>query len=625
MKYILTLLLATCTLSLWAQDFGSYELKKLEKLNSNVAEFSPVPYQNGLVFTSDRSKGKLVACYDKTGGRYMDIFVTESLDPEGLENAKRLLGEANSKYHDGAPVFSKDGNTMYFTRNDLEGKNDEGIIVENIYQAQKTADGWDNLVAMPFNVKGFNTLHPTLSYDGNTMYFASNRPGSMGGNDIYKVSRNADGVWGEPMNLGETINTSGNEVFPYMSDTGMLYYSSDKLGSMGGLDIFMTSPKGDDWTTPRAMMAPLNSTADDLTFVIVEAGKKGYFASAREGGMGKDDIYEWKYNPPALLDVDMLVVDARNDNPLDAAEVGITAAYCDIPVMNDAQSGTTGADGKFAYQLYDACTYLVTVTRAGYEPYEMELTGMELKDAGTYKVPLTPLTSEFSGNVFSTKDQSAIPGATIVLVNTTTGEEQTLTADADGNFSTTLICTDNYELRGTAKLYKEGMVALPATEINCSGATAKNIGLEPNPPVVIILENVYYNFDKADIRPDAAERLDKLVETMQKYPSLEIEFRSHTDARGSNTYNTKLAERRAKNALEYVVSKGIDAVRVAVASFGETQLANECANRVKCTEEEHQRNRRTTISVRRFNAENMRIQIVDNPTFPPGAGKGGRR
>ncbi|MFK7933980.1 MAG: OmpA family protein, partial [Saprospiraceae bacterium] len=421
-------------------------------------------------------------------------------------------------------------------------------------------------------------------------------------------------------NLGATVNTSGNEVFPYVAKNDVLYFSSNSHGSMGGLDIFRVSPQGEDWTAPQAMMTPINSISDDLTFMMVDE-MKGYFASARTGGNGGDDIWEWTYIPPDLIDVDMIVVDARNDNPLGDANITVTPVSCQIPLMNDEQTGTSGDDGKFAYQIYDACTYKITVTRAGYQPFEKEVSGVELRDAGTYKVPLTPLTSDFKGFAFSTKDQSRIPGASIVLVNLTTGEETTLTADENGEFTATLICTDDYEIRGSANQFKDNTVQLPASEIACEGTTEKGIGLEPNPPTVLVLQNIYYNFDKCDIRPDAAARLDKLIEVMTQYPSLEIDLRAHTDARGSNRYNERLSQCRVQSALEYITSRGIASSRVGISSAGEIELTNECANGKRCTEEEHQRNRRTIISVRRFNADNMRIQIIDNPTFPDGAGK----
>ncbi len=217
--------------------------------------------------------------------------------------------ELNTTFHEGPVTFDITGERVFFTRNNYnKGKrrNDkDGTMRLNIYTSNRGADGWQTPTEMPWNTDEYEEAHPTLSVDGRSLYFASNRPGGEGGMDLY-VSRLEGGTWGEPVNLGKTVNTAGNEVFPFIHADGTLYFASNGLGGVGGMDIFAVETGGGDSEsevdivrgTPVNIGAPYNSNKDDFGFIVSADGTYGYLTSARAGGSGGDDIYSFQTDTP---------------------------------------------------------------------------------------------------------------------------------------------------------------------------------------------------------------------------------------------------------------------------------------------------------------------------------------
>lgn len=266
-------------------------------INSKYSDYAPSFYKDKLVFASSRNTNNFSTILHEWNNQpFLDLYTTsQTSDKKGIE---RLKGDINSKFHESSAAFTKDRKTVYFTRNNYSKRksktNADGIVLLKIYRASYEEGKWKNVEELPFNSDEYSIAHPALSPDGKFLYFASDMPGSLGKSDLYVVEIKKDGSFTTPINLGNLINTSGRETFPYISDKGSLYFASDGHQGMGGLDIFMTKPNEEGVDKVYNLGRPINSSKDDFTFIIDEENKKGYFASNRIGGKGDDDIYGFR-------------------------------------------------------------------------------------------------------------------------------------------------------------------------------------------------------------------------------------------------------------------------------------------------------------------------------------------
>jgi len=292
--------------------YGGFESFKLapSDFNSEVSDFGAFKKNGILYFTSARAEGSnRDKVYAWNGEPFLDVY---QISVEG-NTATPIEGDVNTVRHEGPVTISADGNSMYFTRNNyLNNKNgkkdDEGVNHLKIYKATKQGNVWTNIVELPFNNNNYSVGHPSLSVDGKTLYFASDAPEGLGGTDLYKVSINGDS-YGTPENLGETINTPGNEVFPFVAADGRLYFSSDGHKGYGLLDIFVV-----EGGEVQNLGEPVNSSHDDFGFFISPEAPEGYLSSNRAGGMGSDDIYETTVLQPLVLKG--IITDSINGKPI---------------------------------------------------------------------------------------------------------------------------------------------------------------------------------------------------------------------------------------------------------------------------------------------------------------------
>ena len=261
-------------------------------INSAVSDFGVSLNANKAFFASSRNKGEL---YDWNNQPYLDLFSADISENGDLVNSKPLNTAINSNMHESNAVLTKDGKTMYFTRNNFTKRsvlyNRQKVNNLKIYKAELIDDEWKNIVALPFNSENYSVEHPSLSYDEKTLYFASDMPGTIGSFDIFSVTINDDNTFGTPKNLGENVNTIHREQFPYVSKENNLYFSSDGHVGFGGLDIFKYEITSN--TKPVNLSSHINSNADDFALIIDETSETGYFSSNRLGGQGDDDIYRF--------------------------------------------------------------------------------------------------------------------------------------------------------------------------------------------------------------------------------------------------------------------------------------------------------------------------------------------
>ncbi len=273
---------------------GRFTLDTLN-INSKYSDYAPSFFKEKLVFTSSRNTGKVTSfIHEWNDEPFSDIYATP-VSTSSKHTANRLNGIVNSKFHESSTTFSPDLKTVYFTRNNFSNSkvktNRQGHVLLKIYKATYNGKKWINIEELPFNSDEYSISHPALSPDGRFLYFASDMPGGYGQSDLYVVAIKEDGTFGKPKNLGNKINTKGRETFPYLSDTGRLYFASDGHKGLGGLDIFMATIGENRTLSIDNLGKPINSNKDDFTFIINEKNRIGYFASNRDGGEGSDDIY----------------------------------------------------------------------------------------------------------------------------------------------------------------------------------------------------------------------------------------------------------------------------------------------------------------------------------------------
>ncbi len=608
-------------------------------LNSEHLEFSPAYYQGGIVFvTSQNKKGKQDRKIDE---HYFDLFYAD-LSPEGQPSRPWFFSpNLNSRLHEGPISFGPDYQTIYFTRNNMvNGKpvaDSDGDVNLQIYEAEKSPTDWVNLRPLPFNNASYNCAHPTVTPDGNHIYFSSNMPGGYGGMDIYRSDK-VNGTWSKPVNLGRSVNTASNEVFPYIHSAGILFFSSDGHGGFGGLDLFMTN-KPDRATEISNLGAPFNSVSDDLGFLLDKDGKTGYFASARENGSGKDDIYYFSV-PEGLFtklpfDLMVTVTDASNGKVLNGAAVyqftGTEDGYLhntelyDLELAPSGENGelrmtlvrkpddqlgrptaTTGTSGKVKLGLETNSSYVIYVEKDGYQPQEYPYaTFNKSGTSDAITIALQPMDCiTMKGLVLNEVTGMGVPGAVIEISANCGQPVQYIYSNLDGQFSYCLPRNCNYTLTATKDGFAKNQVTL--STVGSANKLKTTILLSPlndqaNQPVskgsVIILDKIYYDFDQSYIRRGAARDLDALVVLMKRYPTMQVEMVAHTDSRGTDDYNMALSERRAQSAQDYVVMRGIAAQRIEAYGVGERNPRNNCTDGVACSETEHQFNRRTEIKV----------------------------
>lgn len=500
---------------------GRFQLNNAS-VNTENSEYGTAFYGDKIVFAgaTDARKAKR-GVSQWTGESFYDLYEAEHFDQK-LGSRKPFSSSINTQFNESTPVFTKDGNTMYFTRNNYVnrklGSDIENTILLKILRATKDKNGnWGNIVEVPFNSDQYNVAHPALSPDEKYLYFASDMPGSFGNSDIFRVEILGDNQYGTPENLGNIINTAGRESFPYISKDNVLYYSSDGIPGLGGLDIFAVKFNADGSTSkPVNIGMPGNSADDDFCFVFNSDSKIGFLTSNRPGGKGKDDIYSFHEDKPLLFscqkNIKGIVKDAKTKAVIANAKVILSDK-----VMKEVGKDQSKTDGTFTFEKVN-CNDSHYYLRGEKEKYE---------------------TAE---------------------VNVTVGKDEVV-----------------YE------------ILLNPREV----AIKKGMDLAK----VFEIKEIKFDYNKADIRSDAAVELTKIVEVMREYPKMKIDIRSHTDSRGADSYNLKLSDRRAKATLEWIVKQGIDRKRLKAKGYGETRLVNGCSNGVPCTEEEHQENRRSEFIV----------------------------
>jgi len=495
------------------------EIKNLE-LNSAVSDFGAMLFENQLIFASARGNGK---DYKWNEQPFLDLYSAQKTNEGGFDVPIALNKTINTKFHESSAAFTPDQKYLFFTRNNYFKrklkKDDEGINRLQLFRATRQENGdWDEIIPVHFNADAYSVAHPSINAEGTKLYFASDMKGAVGQSDLFVAKINVDGTLGEPENLGQFINTEGQESFPFVNEKGDLYFSSNGYPGLGGLDVYVIR---DYESMPRSQSTnyevenvgrPINSLNDDFGYYENLSTKEGFFTSNRAGGKGDDDIY--------------------------------------------------------IFNVVEPCKQLVEGV---------------VKDISTNQV---------------------IKNATVTLFDENGTQLNRLVVADDGAFSFEVNCDKEYLIRGAKDTYI-------ANEQRFTSPSAKQklklaLLLEKDEQVVTVGDDlaktldipiIYFDFDKSNIRYDAEVELQKVFAVLNKYPSMVIDIRAHTDTRGPANYNQILSDRRAQSTRLYLIEKGIPANRITAKGYGESKLKNDCADGIECTPEQQQLNRRSEFII----------------------------
>ncbi len=527
-----------------ASDLMANPLKvKIENVgpvvNSLYPDYTPVltADESMMIFTSRRkgNLGKGTASYLDQEEEFPleDIYVSMKKDGQWTE-PENLGAPVNTEDHDAAIAISPDGGQLFVYKGVGEG---------DIYLSRKKGLSWTQPESLgdKINLPKTSELSCSITSDGKTLYFSSNRAGGYGGLDIWK-SQLVKGQWSEPLNMGPKINTKEDEDAPFIHPDGItLYYSTKGKKTMGGYDIVYTTLEKNGWSEPENMGFPINSVQDDIYYVVT-ANDHGYFSSYKQGGSGKHDIF--MISRADKEDVSALA-GAKAKTKLSKDDAGKTDAKLNTIAVSSTKSRVTLLKG------------VVTDASNG-QPIEATVSVVNVK----------------TGSKISDINSNSATGAYLVILPA--GKNYAITVTAPGF----LFHSENFDIPDTAE-YTE--VVRPVALKKASIGTR------------IVMRNIFFDFDKASLRPESNLELDRLRKVMLDYPSMKIEISGHTDNKGSADYNRKLSESRAKSVLDYLVKKGISPDRMSFAGYGfERPLsAND-------TEEGRQLNRRTEFEIKGF-------------------------
>ena len=549
----------------WSQESTEWKISPIN-INTAASEYSPMYYNGGLMFTSNRPKPSLMSHvfgWDQTP--FSDLYLVANLDDifeidsnntsvkikskqfsnvfndddteitsndshtlgvsiskqndsisvQGYEAMAVLLkGNVNTRFHEGSSVLMPDGSLMFTRNNFFNGKvkkSQRGIIKLKLYTA--TGLNLNKIESFAYNSDEYSVGHPAISGDGNTLIFASDMPGSIGGTDLYYSMRLGPGrPWSKPINMGKKINTEGNELFPYLN-AGKLYFSSTGHPGFGGLDIFEIvlnnmKPIG----VPHNLGVPFNSSVDDFGLIRSDDGDNGFFSSNRSGN---DDIYKYK---KSTYDIKLkgLVVDSKTGLPLSGSKILLKHGKA-------VDTLVTNTSGQFNGDLLKQMDYEIFGKKPGYFGNSMVLSTVGIENDSLFNIVIKLDKPDLS---------------------------------------------QQYVIK------------------NCDSLKR-----------IFTVKNVYYDLDKWDIRPDSHNALNELADLMKSYPAIKVITASHTDTRASDKYNKTLSLKRGLAAKTYLVTRGINAGRIRVEYYGKSRLVNKCTDGVPCSEEDQQLNRRTEFEV----------------------------
>jgi len=538
--------------------------------NSIYADFSPTYFKENVIFSSGRqSKDYRGDKYDWNGEFFLDLFLYDHTK-ETKNQIVRFGNSIGSKFHEGAICFSSDFKKMFFTRsNYFKGKlkrDEKGVNNLKIFIAEEKKGRWKVSTEFPYNSDEYSVGHPSLSVDGKVLYFVSDMPGGFGGTDLYRCNL-LDGEWSKPENLGENVNTKGDEMFPYFNSRNSLFFSSNGHAGKGGLDLYVVNTYGRGFK-PGHLGSPMNSSADDFSFVMHPDGRVGYFASNRIGGLGEDDIYSFEIEKDNR--VNLVIKDSLNENFVIPDQISLIKPK-GVEVKYDDEKN------HYSFDIKGEQAYQILVEKIGYYPVDTVLYSHILDPEMTHyfkmkeheilpRSKVTFTTKDFYSGELLIPDILQIIEPEIIDLHPELGLG-TYTVELDNN--------TNYSV--FAK--KDGYYCLDFSFF-CSDSVA-NINHElalrlmsdmdiENEFLPEDMATVYFDFDRYEVKTRDYENINKVVDVLKKHEHLKVTLVARADARGTSEYNKKLAFKRAMATREFFIRGGVESSRVVILALGDT-------------------------------------------------------
>jgi outer membrane protein OmpA-like peptidoglycan-associated protein len=565
-------------------DRAGFVIEHPDSINSVASEIGPCKVGNQLYFSAVRR-----SWWEKQGrvrrntafyNQYQVPVNAEGRIQEGI--GRKVVPGLDRDYHQGPVSYCAATGELFVTESNISNPDSVKRMIPsadirlNLVIMKQKPGTWEKVSELPFNDKRYHYAHPAISVTGDTLVFSSDQPGGFGQSDLYMSIRKS-GQWSTPVNLGDKINTKGNEFFPTFLPGGLLSFASNgHTGGFGFLDIWYTSfpvigevkNAGDK----------INTQFDDFGLIIDPGLKTGYLSSNRQG-TGSDDIFRIDISLHVRI-VSGVVLDAENGQPLGGTQVRVLDC-------NGKQKKTLTADNKGAFraELESGGCYQV---EAGMEGYEK---GTERVGDNNYIELKLKRTAGYQLLVVDASDRKVIEGVRVSCKGQVLGQTSArgvLKLDARETSGCHLELTaEGYLKQGHDYRLKENQ----GMRTDTVHLFRKEVGKK------FVLQNIHYDYNKWDILPESAIELDKLVQVMQDNPDIRVELGSHTDSRGNDQYNMRLSQKRSDSAVAYIVSKSIDRSRIKAKGYGETQLINRCKNGVNCSDQEHRQNRRTEFKI----------------------------
>lgn len=597
----------------WLTDYAN-EIQRLEDLqkdsglvvmelapfNSGMGDFSPSFFGEELVFASQkRNSGFVNQRYSRDNSFFLDCYIAEKDGNSGWKKQTDLLNRNfKSKAHDGPVSFNAEGNVAFITRNAVGKKKGKSRVYLKLYISTRNEKGkWSTPEEFLYNTKdnSFSVGHATLSQDGNTLYFASDMPGGFGGVDIWKCEKSLSN-WGEPVNLGPQINTSRNELFPFISASGDLYFASNGQVGYGGLDVFVSSSVNGAFASPENMGYPINTNRDDFGLIVGEDDINGFVSSNRLENT--DHIYAITINRPVFKLKGVTVLDDGKSTPLPFTEM----EFINL-TTGDTSRYTTDSLGQFEEMLSRNQEYLVKTAKELYIFHPAEkVSTYRVYESKTFfrELVLEPTTIDFSARVVSKKSGKILRNAKVVVTDKGTQETWEMVTDSAGMVQMTIARKHQFSIEGSKKGYISD-----ADTFSTSDKTEATKELQLNldrieEGDVFAVKDIFYDYNKWNLRDTSKTELNKLAKFLLENSHIKIELSSHTDSRGTDSYNQQLSQKRAQSCVDYLISQGVDKRNIVAKGYGESKPVNGCINGVECTEEEYQLNRRTEIRILRI-------------------------
>lgn len=611
-------------------DSLKFVIKIVDGMNSSESDFSPVYYnkKSELVFTTNRENhgaNNKEFAWDNTN--FLDLYKAKvDTAKQVADKPERFDKSLKTQYHDGPIAFSPDGKTMILTRSnyydDKLQKSSSNTINLQLYYATKTNDGWGELKAFPHNNKDYNFGQACFAPDGKSVYFVSDMQGSYGNTDIWETT--FDGTnFSQPKNLGQEVNTEGREMFPFVDDDNLLLFASDGHVGLGGLDIHLAKLMGNEAVYISNAGYPVNTNFDDFGFIYDSNTLKGFFTSNRTGGKGKDDIYAVKLRDPFIQKKVLKgkVVDEQSKDPIPFAIINILDDQGNV-----IESLKADDKGDFSALIPKDASVQTQAKKEGYNPNQTNV--MAYND-----IPKDPITIELNkqdfrldGLVLDANTNKPLDGVKVSILDAVTNKDAMIKlTDDKGDFKINLNDKKNEEkIKYVIHIEKPGyeskditiektraeMDANPIIKVTEKLFTPNNG--TPSSDEFMAIEPIYFDLDKSDIRPDAQEQLDKLVQTLTTRKDIKIEISSSTDCRATNAYNMALSQRRANATANYLINKGISKNRLKLSWTGENNLSTNCpcepTNESSCSEEQHQLNRKSNFKVISYKIDNKSMK-----------------